>query len=62
MRDYLTIVRALVAGQQVDYEGEVLTLTGTRLSIDPPPRTPVYLGALGPKCCSWLARWQMAPV
>jgi alkanesulfonate monooxygenase SsuD/methylene tetrahydromethanopterin reductase-like flavin-dependent oxidoreductase (luciferase family) len=72
MRDYLAIVRALLAGQQVDYEGEVLTLTGTRLGIDPPPRTPVYLGALGPKmlqlageladgaCLNWCSPAQVA--
>ena len=72
MRDYLTIVRSLVAGQQVDYEGEVLTLTDTRLGIDPPPRTPVYLGALGPKmlqlagemadgaCLNWCSPAQVA--
>ena len=49
MRDYLTTVRALVAGEVVDYEGETVTLRGARLGIDPPPRTPVYLGALGPE-------------
>jgi alkanesulfonate monooxygenase SsuD/methylene tetrahydromethanopterin reductase-like flavin-dependent oxidoreductase (luciferase family) len=72
MRDYLAIVRALVAGQEVDYAGEVLTLKGTRLGIDPPPRTPVYLGALGPKmlqlagemadgaCLNWCSPAQIA--
>lgn len=49
MRDYLITTRQLLAGQQVDYEGEVVTLRGIKLAISPPPRTPVYLGALGPE-------------
>ncbi len=49
MRDYLTIVRALVAGETVTYEGKSLTVRGAHLAIEPPPRTPVHLGALGPQ-------------
>ncbi len=49
MRDYLTTIRALVRGEAIDYEGSSVALHGGRLSIDPPPRTPVYLGALGPR-------------
>jgi alkanesulfonate monooxygenase SsuD/methylene tetrahydromethanopterin reductase-like flavin-dependent oxidoreductase (luciferase family) len=49
MRDYLSVLRPLLAGEEVDYEGPVATLKGGQLAIDPPPRTPVYLGALGPK-------------
>ena len=49
MRDYLTTVKALVAGEQTDYQGDVVTLRGIKLDIDPPPQTPVYLGALGPE-------------
>lgn len=49
MRDYLTTIRQLVAGESVDYEGEVVTLQGASLAIDPAPNTPVYLGALGPE-------------
>lgn len=49
MRDYVTTVRALVAGERVTYEGGAVKLEGVRLGIDPPPRTPVYLGALGPR-------------
>ena len=49
MRDYLVTTRALLAGEEVDYEGPVVTLKEARLGIDPPPRTPVYLGALGPE-------------
>jgi len=49
MRDYLTTICALVRGETVEYEGSTTALHGGRLSIDPAPRTPVYLGALGPK-------------
>ena len=51
MRDYLATTRALVAGDRVDYDGEVVTLKGARLGINPAPKTPVYLGALGPEMC-----------
>lgn len=49
MRDYLITTRQLVAGQEVDYQGEVVSLHGVKLGISPPPKTPVYLGALGPE-------------
>ena len=49
MRDYLATTRALVAGEEVDYQGDVVTIRGVKLDINPPPRTPVYLGALGPE-------------
>ena len=49
MRDYLITTRALLAGEVVNYEGPTVTLKGASLGIKPPPRTPVYLGALGPE-------------
>ena len=49
MRDYLTTVRRLVAGDEVTYDGEVVSLQGVKLAMSPAPRTPVYLGALGPE-------------
>ena len=49
MREYVTAVRALVSGENVTYDGATVKLRGVRLGIQPPPRTPVYLGALGPK-------------
>ncbi len=48
MRDYVTTIRALVRGETVDYEGTSVELHGAKLTIDPPPQTPVYLAALGP--------------
>ena len=49
MRDYLATTRALLAGEEVNYEGPTVTLRGVSLAIAPAPRTPVYLGALGPE-------------
>jgi alkanesulfonate monooxygenase SsuD/methylene tetrahydromethanopterin reductase-like flavin-dependent oxidoreductase (luciferase family) len=49
MRDYLITIRGLVNGETVSYEGSSITLRGAKLNVDPPQRTPVYLGALGPK-------------
>ena len=49
MREYLVIIRGLLRGENVDYQGEVATLRGIKLGIRPAPQTPVYLGALGPK-------------
>ncbi|MCH9010639.1 MAG: LLM class flavin-dependent oxidoreductase [Chloroflexi bacterium] len=72
MRDYLTTVRQLVAGEQTTYSGEVVKLQGIRLGISPAPKTPVYLGALGPKmlelageladgaCLNWCSPEQIA--
>ena len=72
MRDYLTTVRKLVAGDEVTYQGEVVTLRSARLAISPPPRTPVYVGALGPEmlrlageladgvCLNWCTPEQIA--
>ena len=52
MRDYLTTVRGLVRGEEVNYQGEVVTLKGLKLAINPASNTPVYLGTLGPAMLS----------
>ena len=49
MRDYITITKDLVNGKTVEYEGSEASLRGLRLGIIPAPKTPIYLGALGPK-------------
>ena len=49
MRDYLTTLRALLAGESVTYDGPAIKMSGVKLDLDPPPHTPIYLGALGPK-------------
>ena len=49
MRDYMITLRGLAAGEQIDYKGDVVTSRCVKLGIDPAPKTPVYLGALGPE-------------
>ncbi len=49
MRDYISIIKELVNEGKTDYEGDVGIMKGGRMSINPLPKTPVYLGALGPK-------------
>jgi alkanesulfonate monooxygenase SsuD/methylene tetrahydromethanopterin reductase-like flavin-dependent oxidoreductase (luciferase family) len=49
MRDYLTIVRGLLAGQPVTHDGPVLRVQDISLGVAGLPRVPVYLGALGPQ-------------
>ncbi len=49
MRDYVTSIRSLTRGEAVTVESKSFTYRGVRLGIDPPPRTRVYLGALGPE-------------
>jgi alkanesulfonate monooxygenase SsuD/methylene tetrahydromethanopterin reductase-like flavin-dependent oxidoreductase (luciferase family) len=73
MRDYLTVIRTLVAGETANYEGKVITARGLKLAFKAPsPPTPVYLGALGPKmlhlageladgaCLNWCSDEQVA--
>ena len=48
MREYLTTVRALLAGETVTHEGKAITLNGVSLGFTP-PKVPVALGALGPQ-------------
>ena len=49
MRDYVTVVRALLAGEKVTYKSPVFEVNDLSLGVDRPPRTPVLLGALGPR-------------
>jgi 5,10-methylenetetrahydromethanopterin reductase len=49
MRDYVTVVRGLVSGETINYESDNMKYQGLSLGISPAPKTPVYLGALGPK-------------
>ena len=49
MRDYVTVVRGLLSGETINYESDNMTYAGLTLGMSPPPKTPVYLGALGPQ-------------
>jgi alkanesulfonate monooxygenase SsuD/methylene tetrahydromethanopterin reductase-like flavin-dependent oxidoreductase (luciferase family) len=48
MRDWLTVLRRLLDGSPVTYEGPTLRLRGVALGVMPPP-VPLIVGALGPK-------------
>jgi alkanesulfonate monooxygenase SsuD/methylene tetrahydromethanopterin reductase-like flavin-dependent oxidoreductase (luciferase family) len=48
MRDYLMVLRQLLAGDRADYEGTTLSLHDVQLGFRP-PTVPLYLGALGPQ-------------
>ncbi|MCH7802227.1 MAG: LLM class flavin-dependent oxidoreductase, partial [Chloroflexi bacterium] len=72
MRDYVTVVRDLVSGETVNYESDNMTYRGLSLGMSPPPKTPVYLAALGPQmlelsgeladgaCMNWCTPEQIA--
>lgn len=47
MRDYLVILRGLLAGRTVTHEGPALRVHGASLGVSGLPRVPVHLGALG---------------
>lgn len=49
MRDYVTVVRALLRGESVSYAAKDFSYENVRLAIEPVPMTPVYLAALGPE-------------
>src|SRR5262249_41961570 len=49
MRDHCVTIRKLVAGEAVEIDSKGFGFHSGKLSIDPPPRTPVYLAALGPE-------------
>jgi alkanesulfonate monooxygenase SsuD/methylene tetrahydromethanopterin reductase-like flavin-dependent oxidoreductase (luciferase family) len=49
MRDYVTTVRALLAGETVTYEGPGVHLRGASIGARDLPPVPVHLGALGPQ-------------
>jgi alkanesulfonate monooxygenase SsuD/methylene tetrahydromethanopterin reductase-like flavin-dependent oxidoreductase (luciferase family) len=48
MRDYLTVLRQMLAGEPADYAGRVLQMHGARIDFTPPP-VPRFVGALGPQ-------------
>ena len=48
LREYLVVLRQLLAGERVTFEGRLVNLRGIALAFRP-PATPVYVAALGPK-------------
>ncbi|MEF8781430.1 MAG: TIGR04024 family LLM class F420-dependent oxidoreductase, partial [Haloferacaceae archaeon] len=57
-REYVEIVRAVCAGEEVDYDGDVFDLSGFRLRCDPPePAPPIDAAGLGPKSVELAGRF-----
>lgn len=71
MRDYVTTLRRLIAGEVVTHEGTAVTLRGVQIGVRA-PQVPLYLGALGPQmlrlvgeaadgaCLNWCSPDQIA--
>ncbi|MBU3702395.1 MAG: LLM class flavin-dependent oxidoreductase [Acidimicrobiia bacterium] len=49
LRESLTVMRALWAGETVDFDGEYLTLRGARQEPQPLSKVPIVIGGTGPK-------------
>jgi probable F420-dependent oxidoreductase len=50
MREYVTILRRILAGERVTLEGEVFRVKNFQLQVPPPnPPIPIYMAAIGPK-------------
>ena len=50
MREYVTIVRRILAGENVTFEGEVFRVKNFQLHMAPPAKPiPIYMAAIGPK-------------
>lgn len=53
MREVVTVVRALLNGETVDFEGEYVYMNGVKLDVvhgrTGPRNVPIYIGATGPK-------------
>jgi coenzyme F420-dependent oxidoreductase len=49
-REYIEIIRLILSGERVNYNGEIFQLKGFRLPFTPVrPRVPVYVASLGPQ-------------
>lgn len=51
MREAITILRGLLDGEVLDFEGRVFMARKVRLSARPSRRIPIYAAAVGPKMC-----------
>jgi coenzyme F420-dependent oxidoreductase len=49
-REYIEIIRLILSGERVNYEGEIFQLKGFRLPFTPVrPSVPIYIASLGPQ-------------
>jgi len=44
----VTVIRRLIAGERLKFEGEVIRLSGAKLAVKPKAAIPIYVGAQGP--------------
>jgi len=44
----VSVIRKLLAGEKVEFKGEVIKISGARLSFKPKASIPIYIGAQGP--------------
>lgn len=49
VREAIQIVRRLLAGERVDFTGEIFNCRGARLRFRPDGRVPIYVGGRGPR-------------
>ena len=49
MRETIHVVRRLLAGEAVTFDGQAVRIEGRRLAFPPRPPVPIHLGALGPR-------------
>ena len=50
MREYVTILRRILAGENVTFEGEIFSVRGFQLQMQPPERPArIYMAAIGPQ-------------
>ncbi|MGZ4441154.1 MAG: LLM class flavin-dependent oxidoreductase, partial [Gaiellaceae bacterium] len=52
LREYVTILRQILSGERVTYEGEIFSVRGFLLTMAPPERpVRIYTSAIGPLMC-----------
>lgn len=51
LREYVEVLREILAGKKATFEGETVSLTNFRLQHDPRASVPIYLAALGRDAC-----------
>jgi alkanesulfonate monooxygenase SsuD/methylene tetrahydromethanopterin reductase-like flavin-dependent oxidoreductase (luciferase family) len=49
MRETIHVVRGLLAGEAVTFDGQTVRIEGRRLEFPPRPPVPIHMGALGPR-------------
>ena len=49
MREYMTLLRKLLAGETVEFQGEVFTMNGASMGLTPRTEIPIYMTAVRPR-------------